>query len=97
MTIPKTIKVGAHTYTIQYEKRLNLNHEAAGQSRHLHSEIILDPDQAQTQLEDTLLHEMLHAIDWQVHIFNKDDVEDQITRLSSLLLQVIKDNPEVFK
>lgn len=96
MTIPASIKIGAQIYSVRFEKGLNHNHNAAGQSRHLKNEIILDPDQAQTQIEDTFLHEVLHCIDWQQKIFSSDEDEAQISRLTSLLLQVIKDNKEVF-
>lgn len=96
MKIPETVKIGPHIYTVVYEKNFNDNHSAVGQSRHLHNQIVLDPDQARSSLEDTFIHEIFHAIDWQLHIFDGEQVEHQIARLTTQFLQVLKDNKEVF-
>lgn len=94
MKIPKKVKIGAHTYTVMIEPQLSENHNLAGQSRHARGVIVLDKEQTQTQLEDTLLHEILHAINAQVKFIpdDRDTEEDAVSRLSPILLQVLKEN-----
>lgn len=99
MKIPKKIKIGPHTYKIKYQKGMSKNHSVLGQTRMLDGVIAIDPEQIQTQLEDTFIHEILHAINMQVEFVNRDrDVEESaIIKLSPLLLQIIKENKEIFK
>lgn len=94
MKIPKTIIIGPHTYRITFEKGLDYNHNALGQSRHTKGEIILEPEQSPTQLEESFIHEVLHCIDSQVKFAstNKSVAEDSIRRLSPMFLQVLKEN-----
>lgn len=99
MNIPKKVKVGAHSYKVSFEKDLSTNHAVMGQSRHAKGQIVLDTEQMQTQLEDTFIHEILHAIQFQCNFLNTRDgqvEEDAIARLAPALLQVIKDNPNLF-
>ena len=100
MKIPKTVKIGPHTYEIKFEEKMSNNHDSLGLSVHEHGLIKLDPDMTQTQIEDTFLHEVLHCMNQQTEVFkgeDKDAKEDSVKRLAPLLLQFIKDNPEIFK
>ena len=100
MKIPKKVKIGPHTYKIKFVEKMGEDHDAIGHSVHERGIITLDPDMTQTQLEDTFLHEILHCLDQQTKVFegdNKSEIEDSVARLTPLLLQFVKDNPEVFK
>ena len=94
MKIPKQIIIGPHIYKVTFEKGLDYNHNALGQSRHTKGQIVLEPEQSTTQLEDSFIHEMLHCIDAQVKFASttKSVAEDSIRRLSPMLLQVLKEN-----
>lgn len=99
MRIPKKVKIGPHIYIVKLEKDLSGNHGLMGQSRHTSSEIVIDPNLSGSQLEDTLLHEILHAIQFQTRFISDGEKDEElaVSRLTPLLLQVIKDNPEIFK
>lgn len=59
-------------------------------------QIFLDPSTTRQKKEQTLLHEILHAISWQsglVKILNDDKLEENIINsLSFGLYQVLTDN-----
>lgn len=99
MKLPETIKIGPHTYTVKYEKEFAGNHNALAQSRHKSLEIVVDPDQAATQLADTIIHEILHCINRQIEFTEKgQDVEEKaINALATMLLNVSRENKELMK
>lgn len=92
MKIPKTIKIGPHVYAITYEKGFLENHNAYAQTRNSKTQIILDPDVSQSQLEESFIHEILHAIDNQILMFDRGKDEEPISRLAPRLLEVLKEN-----
>lgn len=96
MNIPRSVKVGPHTYKIRLLKRMSEEHGKVGQIVNSKAVLTIDPDQSQSQLEDTFLHEILHAINSQVKFVKDDDEEDAVLRLAPALLQVIKDNRRAF-
>lgn len=85
MRIPRSIKIGGHTFRILKEHKL----EFLG-TMHLGSTVIrLNPNQSASQRESTLLHEIIEAINAQQKI---GLTEEQICQIESGLYQVLKDN-----
>lgn len=99
MKIPKRIKIGPHIYEVKIDEKLQENHDKMGLTNHTKLKIVLDASQAPGQMEDTFIHEILHAINNQVGFVDKDykEEESSICRLTPMLLQVIKDNWKVLK
>ncbi len=86
--IPSTVKVGGHTYTVQrriWEERDDVD----GQTLHRLRLIRLDgrdPDP-----RDTLVHEILHVIDY---VYNAGQLDEgTVRRLGEGIYQVLRDNP----
>lgn len=98
MKLPKEIKIGPHTYKARFEENYSANHGTLAESRHTHTQIVIDPSQSESQLRDTLLHEILHCINAQVGFVSHERSEEEaaVARLAPMLLQVIQDNPEIF-
>lgn len=57
--------------------------------------IRVDPNAGKIKTCDTLLHEVLHAIYWVYTIDEKDGEERTVAMLSTALLQVFMDNPDL--
>jgi hypothetical protein len=98
------LKIGPHTYTVYFDKNMiNQVNTDAGEAHYgvtdiKHLKITIDPSQAHTQLQDTLLHEILHAIfditAAQEDIDHKTE-EKLIRRIAPILLQTIQQNPHL--
>ena len=89
MRIPKKLKIGGHVFTVHLvsEKAgygINTENEQ-GACNFGSCEIYLDKNQAQTQLEATFLHEILHAINGELD-------HELLTSLAEQLYQVLHDN-----
>lgn len=84
MKIPKKLKIGAHKYSVllvdQVDPENNVG-ECCGEDL----TIKIKRTQKETQLKETLLHEIIHASD--AHL-----TEAQVDRLGHILLQVLLDN-----
>ena len=91
MKIPKKVKIGGHWYKVLLRK----NRERQDGSSSLGSEnsrfnnIWIDGNQAITQQESTLLHEIIEAINYLNHLSLG---EKEISVLETNLYQVLKDN-----
>ena len=58
--------------------------------------IALDPRQPATEVPQTLLHELLHAIGFTLHIdVLKDDEGATVDRLAHALLTMLRDNKKL--
>lgn len=101
--IPAHVQVGPHRYTVVADAakadELNTNH---GQTDNRLARIVIHPGQARTQLRDTLLHETLHAIldgagmaNDGVSVSLPGDEELVVSRLSPLLLDTLRRNPDL--
>lgn len=98
MKIPKQVKIAGYTYKVKYYKILPYKN-GNGEMGHCDNNLLEiriathDPEtnrKLPTQfLEQTFYHELLHAID---NAYNADSLEEeQVTRLSEGLYQVIKE------
>jgi Zn-dependent peptidase ImmA (M78 family) len=97
MNLPDSVRVGAATYTFKRRKMDALY----GQTHHRKAVINLNTKQADTQLRDTVLHEILHVIFNQAGMASILDTwthehEEMMTRLlAPWVLSVIRDNPDL--
>ena len=95
MKIPKKIKVAGHNYKVKWEdKRLN-KEGLLGQINHIKNTISIckkfhNEMRAKTEIERTLIHEIIHAIDANYNDYGLKD--KTVDRLAVGLHQVLKDN-----
>lgn len=103
---PKHVQVGPHRYRLVFDK-----HEAdrrslaegevrLGECDHRALTILVDPVQADTQVRDTVLHEVLHAC--MSLIGASEDVSEQVEerlvlRLAPVLLHLLRSNPRLLE
>lgn len=96
MKIPDKIKVAGHEYKIKWDTKRLAREGFVGEADHnkdiiyLSKEFPLGEARAKSEIEETLLHEILHTIDTNYN--NKSLDEKEITRLAIGLYQVLKDN-----
>jgi hypothetical protein len=101
---PHRVHVGPHLYDVIYDKdaiyKLSVNHgeQCVGHCDVLDLIITIDPDQADSQIRDTLLHEVLHACLDLIGIngdIDADTEEKLVRRLAPILLLVLRDNQQL--
>lgn len=83
MQIPKKLKIGGHHYTISLVDSEEI-HDCGLQNR-ARNTIKIRSDLPQSQIEETLIHEILHAI-------NGDLKEETVDFLSMAIYSILKDN-----
>ena len=90
MKIPKKLKIGGHLVTVRQVEQMqgDFPHAAGGwtESQNL---IELRKSNTASQKEVTLIHEILHAVNYNL-------TEEQVEFLSQALYQVLKDNKLYF-
>ena len=89
MKIPKSIKVGGHTYKVVIDEHLWHNENLHGEADYNNHIIKLDPAGHRESFAQTFLHEVLHVID--KHFDNKALTEDEIDSMAEGLFQVLSD------
>ena len=103
-TRPDRVHVGPHQYDLVYDKEainrysVERGDPCVGQCDSSDLLIIIDPEQAESQIRDTLLHEVLHACCDLIGLscdVDHDIEEKIILRLAPILLLVLRDNPEL--
>ena len=89
MKLPKKLKIGGHIYEVKLveaKRAVHMNLDSAGStSSHKTHVIEIDQNLAQTSREQTLLHEIFHAINGELE-------HALLESLSQQLYQVFKDN-----
>lgn len=98
MIIPKTLRILGFDWEIKKDKNVAYEGSIHG-STHTGSQIIfLEPDDTKQKNEQTLLHEVMHALWWQQGLNarysgeQKKFEEEIIAALASGLYQVLIDN-----
>jgi len=84
MMIPKKVKIGAHTFQVLMVDDVDPEGNV-GECCSEELTIKIKKTQKESQLAETLLHEIIHASD--AHL-----TEAQVDRLGHVLLQVLRDN-----
>lgn len=100
LNIPDKIKVGAHWYTIVFDKGFTINRNYSGESNFRTLTITLDNSEVRPKsvIEENFVHEMLHAMLTNAGFYKPSDVsmditeEELVERLTPILYQVLVDN-----
>lgn len=88
---PKNVVVGTLTYSVGVAPTLL----EWGFIDYRAQKIVLADDAEVERRRITLLHEVLHACTEQVNLKDNDDEETFVSRVSPLLLQVLRENPDL--
>ena len=95
MTVPfKSIRILGKDYQIIQDISYLSEQNYLGKARFAQQKILYSGDQGPESLQDTLLHEVIHVVDWTV---KSDLKENQVAAITSGLYAVFKDNPEFFE
>ena len=95
MDMPKTIKVGAHTYSVLRKTKAQMNTNLGECDCNL-LQITVQQRLKKSKAKEILVHELLHACTHPSFLGNeKFTDEDFVTAVAPVLLQVIQENPEL--
>lgn len=107
MTPPGIVAVGRHVYKIVWHDSsfLQDGKEVLGATRFEEAELHVSTGQSPTMVKDTLMHECLHAIGYEVDalgfqnlVHDNFNLEEHIvTVLTPRLLDFLADNPPLIK
>lgn len=98
MEIPQTVKIGGFVWSVEENEKVAAEGNVYGSTHHTKQRIFLEPNETPQKKEQTLLHEILHAIWHQTglgkrFIGDQSKIEEEIVHaLSMSLYQVLKDN-----
>lgn len=87
--VPKTIKIATHSYPVSYNKDLRCDEGFVGKVKHRVPGIEIEPDQAFSQKNQTLLHEVLHIIS---RTYSCDLDEGNIDRIAEGFSELLFNN-----
>jgi hypothetical protein len=95
---PKSIRVMGKLYKLRFIPTSPIEHNNLGQCDHKKMLITIEDDQIPVEELDTVIHEILHAIWYQMSI-GEGPMEEEplVRRTANGLLQIILDNPELLK
>lgn len=93
--IPNSINVAGINYEVKEVEGINDRFNTLGMVNYARSMIEIDSDMSKSKLEQTFIHEVLHACFYEAGIEEQD--EDVINRVGIVLYQVLKDNQLTFK
>jgi hypothetical protein len=108
MKLPKQnfkLKVGPFEYEVKYSSDIAAEGECFGSTHNNDQNIFLDPNRKLQKIEQTFIHELLHACAFvngltyrwdEKDSVKHPDEEDMVREMSITLYQVIKDNPKIF-
>jgi hypothetical protein len=96
MDMPKTVKVGAHTYAVLRKTKAQMNTDLGGCDTNT-LQISVQQRLKKSKAKEILVHELLHACTHPsfMGIDDKFTDEDFVTAVAPVLLQVIQDNPDL--
>jgi hypothetical protein len=95
MRPPRKVKVGPHEYRVRVDKSgVLMAAERLGQHRMADLRMDVAGGQAPSMLRDTVLHEVMHAVFVGMEL-SEDDEEKFVSRLTPVLLAVLRDNPKL--
>lgn len=99
MELPKELKIGGFQWSVEEHKDVAHEGNVFGSTHTQSQKFFIEPDLAIQKRDQTLLHEIMHAIWWQSglgKIYNdkehKEIEENVVHGLSMGLYQVLKDN-----
>lgn len=92
MRIPKQVRVGAQTYSVEFDASIRDN-GVQGECNFRQLAIRLLDDRPPTRVQETFLHELIEALNYEYQVGLR---HKQIADLGMAMYQVLRDNPEVF-
>jgi hypothetical protein len=95
MKIPNKVKIGGLTYKIKMVDMVSLGPNYIGCCDYKASVIEIAKDMDAQKQEETLIHEMVHAM--MEHAGYKEQDEEAVHRTATAFHMLIKDNPGMFK
>ena len=87
---PETIRILGKIYRVSRK----VMKKSFGQCDHGQLKITINPKQAKQQEQDTVLHEVIHAVEYGMQL---EMEEEQVHSLASGLYAVLRDNPKLVK
>lgn len=98
MTLPKTVKIGMHTYGVEEVVDLNKDGiELLGHADSINLMLRVEKNQASTMKANTFVHEVIHGMLDNTILRNVPNNEDITISLTEPLLQLIVDNPALIR
>lgn len=102
---PESVIVGPYRYSISFDGEAAYDYHYLGVCLYRTRRLKLDPRQADTELPQTFLHEIIHALgdaygiqEWDRHKTDSDGhVTDKIDLMATAMLSFIRDNPNAVK
>lgn len=102
---PKELIVGPYRYSVSFDGEASYDYHYLGVCLYRSRRLKLDPRQADTELPQTLMHEVIHALgnayeihEWDRHETDKDGhITDKIDLRALAFLTFIRGNPGVIK
>lgn len=98
MKIPRNIKIGGFNWEVKQSGEISTESSTFGSTHTQKQKIFIDPTETQQKKEQTFIHEVMHAIWWQVGLNTrykgeqKHMEEEIVDAMSHGLYQVLKDN-----
>ena len=94
--MPKTVKVGVHTYTIVRKSAAQMGNDL-GQCSFDGLQLVVKQRLKKSMARETLLHEVLHSCMYPSFDGKTATDEDFVLAVAPVLLQVMQDNPELLE
>ena len=96
MKIPKKLKIAGLIWNVKKDKNVTHEGDCYGTTHHTNQNIFISTETTQQKNEETLIHEILHAV-WHAYGLGEDkvlkDYDERIVRsLGTGLYQVLNDN-----
>lgn len=104
-SVPQSFKAGPYRYDVGFDGEAAYDYDCFGVCLYRSRRVKLDPRQADTELAQTMIHEVLHAIgnayeitEWDRHKMDNDGrVIDKIDLMGKALLTFIRENLELIE
>jgi hypothetical protein len=101
--VPTQVVCGPYRYTVSFDGETCYDYNYSGVALFRSKRIKLDPRMSDTELPQTFLHEVLHALGnafeivaWERHTTDANQqITDKIDLMASALLQFLRANPLV--
>ena len=96
MKLPEKIKVACFDIKVENWNPVSASsNRKYGEFSSMEMVIRVDTSVDRIKVVDTLMHEICHAVFWVYGIHDEDDEERTVGTISTGLIQVYKDNPDV--